>query len=153
MGTQALAAPDAVVITAATQRLVAGLFVVEDVGSQPLKGVRQPVTLYRVVAASGVHGKFAAAARTTTRTAFVGRESERRTLRERWESAREGEGQVVLLVGEPGIGKSRLVRQFREELGGEPHTWLGAQRAAFLVGLLDARAGGVDVQRGGGRPR
>src|SRR5262249_15546990 len=115
---------DSVAITAATQHLVTGLFVVEEGGPRSLKGVREPVTVYRVVAASGVRGKFAAAARTTSLTPFVGRESERRTLRERWENAREGEGQVVLLVGEPGIGKSRLAREFRADLGAEPHTWL-----------------------------
>jgi class 3 adenylate cyclase len=120
---QALAAPDTVAITATTQHLVAGLFVVEEGGAQSLKGVREPVTVYRVVTASGVRGRMATATRTSL-TPFVGRESERRTLRERWESAREGEGQVVVLVGEPGIGKSRLARQFREDLGAQPHTWL-----------------------------
>jgi class 3 adenylate cyclase/tetratricopeptide (TPR) repeat protein len=130
---QALAAPDTVVITAATQRLVAGLFVVEAGGAQSLKGVRDPVTVYRVVMASGVRGKIAAAALTTSLTPFVGRESERRTLGERWESAREAEGQVVVLVGEPGIGKSRLARQFREDLGVEPHTWLESGGTPYFV--------------------
>jgi tetratricopeptide (TPR) repeat protein len=114
---QAEAEPGSVLITAATHRLIAGLFVVEEHGARTLKGVRQPIVLYRVVQPSGVRG----------RTPFVGRALERRLLVERWERARDGEGQVVLVTGEAGIGKSRLVQTLREHLVDEPHTWIECQ--------------------------
>jgi len=125
---QGAAEPDTVVITAATQRLVAGMFVVEDRGAQMLTGVREPVTLYRVVQPSGVRSRLAVAAGRLTR--FVGREVELATLVERWARAQDGAGQVVLITGEAGVGKSRLVYQFHQHLGAVPHTWLecGAAR-------------------------
>jgi len=119
---QGTAAPDTVVITAATQRLVVGMFMVEDLGPQMLKGVREPVTLYRIVQPSGVRSRLAVAAGRLTR--FVGREIELATLVDRWERAQDGEGQTALVLGEAGIGKSRLVYQFHEHLTAVPHTWL-----------------------------
>jgi class 3 adenylate cyclase/tetratricopeptide (TPR) repeat protein len=119
---QTAAEPDTVVITATTQRLIAGLFVVEERGAQPLKGVREPVTLYRVVQPSGMRGRLDLAAGRLTR--FVGREPELATVIDHWERAQDGEGQNVLIVGEAGVGKSRLVRQLREHLAGISHTWL-----------------------------
>src|SRR5262245_21498917 len=119
---QGAAEPDTVMITAATQRLVAGLFVVEDRGPQMLKGVREPVTLYRVVQPSGVRSRLAVAAGRLTR--FVGREIELATLVDRWERAQDGEGQNVVVLGEAGVGKSRLVYQLHEHLAAVPHTWL-----------------------------
>jgi class 3 adenylate cyclase/predicted ATPase len=119
---QAVAAPDTVVLTAATLGLVAGRFDVEELGAERLKGISEPVRLYRALRPTGVRDRIhAAAARGLT--PFVGREHERQLLLDRWERVREGEGQVVLLVGEAGIGKSRLVRQFRESLGNTPHLW------------------------------
>ncbi|MGH7893506.1 MAG: adenylate/guanylate cyclase domain-containing protein, partial [Candidatus Binatia bacterium] len=106
---QGAAEPDTVVITAATQRLVGGLFVVEDRGPQELKGVREPVTLYRIVQPSGVRSRLAVAAGRLTR--FVGRDMELGTLVDRWERAQNGEGQAVVVLGEAGVGKSRLVYQ------------------------------------------
>src|SRR5437867_4291196 len=120
---QALAEPDTVLVTAAAHRLVSGLFLVEERGAHALKGVPAPVTLYRVVQPSGVRSRLAAAA-VLGLTPFIGREDERRLLRTRFEQAREGEGQVVLLVGEPGIGKSRLALVLHEDLAGVPHSWL-----------------------------
>src|SRR5439155_1103743 len=120
---QAVAEPDTVLVTAATHRLISGRFIVEERGAQALEGVRGPVALYRVVRPSGVRSRLAAAA-VLGLTPFVGREDERRLLRTRFEQAREGEGQVVLLVGEPGIGKSRLALVLHEDLAGVPHTWL-----------------------------
>ena len=111
---QGAAEADTVVITAATQRLVAGMFVVEDRGPQMLKGVREPVTLYRVVQPSGVRSRLAVAAGRLTR--FVGREVELATLVDRWERAHDGEGQTVVVLGEAGVGKSRLVYQLHEHL-------------------------------------
>src|SRR5262245_24114125 len=119
---QTAAEPDTVVITAATQRLVAGMFVVEDRGAQILKGVREPVTLYRVVQPSGVRSRLAIAAGRLTR--FVGREVELATLVDRWTRAQDGEGQTVVVLGDAGVGKSRLVYQLHEHLAAVPHTWL-----------------------------
>src|SRR5215467_5465960 len=120
---QAAAAPDSVFITAAVHQLVSGLFVVEDCGAQTLKGIPHPLQLYRVIQP--------AAARRRTRgiasalpTPFVGREDEMRLLLSRWGRAREGEGQLALVVGEPGIGKSRLVEEFRVRIKDEPHLWI-----------------------------
>src|SRR5262245_9657329 len=120
---QALADPDAVLITEATHRLVSGRFVVEPKGTPPLKGVRTPVAVYRVVQPSGVRSRFAAASLRGL-TPFLGRDAERRLLAERWAQTRAGEGQVVLITGEAGIGKSRLVQTFKEALTSEPHTWI-----------------------------
>ncbi len=129
---QAAATPGTVLVTAATHRLVSGLFVVEDRGAQALKGVERPIQLYRVVQPSGVRGRLEAAAATRALTLFVGREDELRMLMNRWEHAVDGEGQVALIIGEAGIGKSRLVQRFREQIAGTPHTWVEAAAGAFF---------------------
>ena len=116
---QAFAEPGAVVVTSNVHRQVAGLFVAEDRGAHELQGVAEPVTLYRIVRASG--GRRRVAARPLT--PFVGREEELGLLTRRWERAQAGEGQLMLIVGEPGIGKSRLVDEFRARLAGTSHTW------------------------------
>ncbi len=108
---QSAAEPDTLAITAATHRLVAGMFVVEDRGPRTLKGVREPMTLYRVVRPSGIHSRLDAAAGRLT--GFVGREPELATVIGHWERVQDGEGQNILIVGEAGVGKSRLVRQLR----------------------------------------
>ena len=117
---QATAEPGAVLVTANVQRQIAGLFVAEDRGAHELKGAPTPVTLYRVVRASGGGRRFGARALTP----LVGREEELDLLRRRWERAVRGEGQLALVVGEPGIGKSRLVEEFRLRLGEAPHTFV-----------------------------
>ncbi len=129
---QGTAEPDTVVITAATQRLVAGMFVIEDRGPQVLKGVREPVTLYRVVQPSGVRSRLAAAAGRLT--PFVGREVELATLVERWEHAQDGAGQNVVVLGEAGVGKSRLAYQLRERLAAIPHSWLECGATPYTAG-------------------
>jgi class 3 adenylate cyclase/tetratricopeptide (TPR) repeat protein len=129
---QSAAEPGSVLLTAETQRLVAGLFVVEERGGRELPGLPEPMALYRAVQASGVRGRIHAAAAARRLTTFVGREQERQLLRERFELAEEGEGQVVLITGEPGIGKSRLVAQLKEELGSTPHTWVEAAGSPYL---------------------
>jgi class 3 adenylate cyclase/predicted ATPase len=116
---QGLAEPGTVLVTANVQRQVAGLFVAEDKGACELKGVAVPVTLYRIVRASG--GRRTGA---RTLTPLVGREEEFALLRRRWERARDGAGQLTLIVGEPGIGKSRLVEEFRATLFETPHTYV-----------------------------
>ncbi len=117
---QVLAEPDSVMVTARVQRQVAGLFVAEERGSHELKGVPEPVILYRIVRASG------AGRRTGQRnlTPLVGRDEEIAMLLRRWERSRQGDGQLVLIVGEPGLGKSRLIEEFHVRLRDTPHTWL-----------------------------
>jgi class 3 adenylate cyclase/predicted ATPase len=117
---QAAAEPGTVLITASVQRQTAGLFVVEDKGAHDLKGVTAPVELYRVVRASGGGRRGGARALTP----LVGREDELTLLTRRWSRALEGDGQFVQIVGEPGIGKSRLIEEFRAKLAETPHTWV-----------------------------
>ena len=116
---QAAAEPGWVLVTGNVQRQVAGLFVAEEQGAHNLKGAPVPVSLYRIIRASG--GAWRGGARALT--PFIGREEEFGLLARRWERARGGEGQLVLIVGEPGIGKSRLLEEFRAKLGETPHTW------------------------------
>jgi predicted ATPase len=107
------------------------LFVVESRGASELKGIDRSVQLYRVVQPSGVRGRLGALAATRALTPFVGRESELRLLGERLELARQGEGQVALIIGEAGIGKSRLIQRFHEQLIGQPK-WLEAGAVPFF---------------------
>ena len=116
---QAEAEPGSVLVTLNVQRQVAGLFVAEEQSARELKGVSRPVHLFRIVRASG--GGRRGGARTLT--PFVGRDEELGLLARRWERARVGEGQLVLIVGEPGLGKSRLVEEFHARLAETPHTW------------------------------
>jgi hypothetical protein len=155
---QEAATPGTVLITDSTHRLVSGLFLVEDRGAQQLKGIEQPVQLYRVIQPSGVRGRFEAAAAAGGLTPFVGREDELRLLMNRWERVLGGEGQVALTIGEAGIGKSRLVQRFHEQIADTPHTWVEAGAGAFfqntpfypvtemLRELLGWRANGSDQQ-------
>ena len=116
---QALAEPGAVLVTARVQRQVAGLFVAEERGNHTLKGVPDLVTLFRMVRASG-GGRRAGQRHLTP---LVGRDEEIAMLMRRWERARRGDGQLVLIVGEPGLGKSRLIEEFHARLRDTPHTW------------------------------
>jgi hypothetical protein len=102
---QAAAEAGSVLVTLNVQRQVAGLFVVEEQGARELKGVAEPLQLFRIIRGSGGGRRGGARALTP----FVGREEELAVLARRWERARAGEGQLVLVVGEPGLGKSRLV--------------------------------------------
>ena len=117
---QALAEPGTVLVTARVQRQVAGLFVAEDRGTHVLKGVPEPMGLFRLVRASG------GGRRSGTRqlTPLVGREDEMTMLLRRWERAQQGDGQLVMIVGEPGLGKSRLIEEFHGRLSDTPHTWV-----------------------------
>jgi class 3 adenylate cyclase len=128
---QGAALPNTVIITADVYRLISGLFLVEDRGAQPLRGIERPRQLYRVIQPSSVRGRLEAAAATRGLTRFVGREDELRLLLNRWERVREGEGQVALVIGEAGIGKSRLVHRFHEQIARTPHTWVEAATAPF----------------------
>ena len=119
---QALAEPGAVVISSSTRRLTGGLFDYRDLGAVPLKGFAQPVPAWQVLGVSAAENRFEAL-RTST-TPIVGREEEIDLLLRRWEQAKAGEGSVVLLTGEPGIGKSRIAQTLLEHLSGEQHTRL-----------------------------
>ena len=116
---QSAAEPGSILITAAVQRQTAGLFVAEERGQHELKGVSAPMMLYRVIRASGGGRRGGARALTP----LVGREEELDLLTRRWDRARKGEGQLALIVGEPGLGKSRLMEEFHGRLGETPHTW------------------------------
>jgi predicted ATPase len=129
---QAAAEPDSVLISSNTHALISGLFVVEDRGAQALKGLAEPLRLYCIIRPSGARGRFEAAATSRGLTSFVGREDELRTLTHRWERVRDGEGQVALIIGEAGIGKSRLVHRFHETIANTPHTWIEAGAGAFF---------------------
>jgi class 3 adenylate cyclase len=128
---QTLAEPDSVLLTAAVHQLVSGLFIVEDCGAQPLKGIEHPVQLYRVIqpiaARRHRHGPAVHAL-----TAFVGRDNEMRLVLEKWESAREGAGQLVLVTGEPGIGKSPLAEEFRAHIKEDAHLWIDGAGEQFF---------------------
>jgi class 3 adenylate cyclase/tetratricopeptide (TPR) repeat protein len=117
---QAAAEPGSVWTTARVQRQVAGLFVAEDCGAYELKGVLEPVVLYRIVRASGGGRRSGQRALTP----LVGRAEELTMLLGRWERARAGEGQFVTIVAEPGLGKSRLIEEFRARLVDTPYTWV-----------------------------
>ncbi|HVN64508.1 MAG TPA: adenylate/guanylate cyclase domain-containing protein [Candidatus Binataceae bacterium] len=128
---QTAASPNSVLITAAVEELVAGLFVAEDRGAQELKGVEQPVRLYRAIKASYARRR---SHRTAERipSPFVGREDEVRLLLSRWERTREGQGQFVLVAGEAGIGKSRLLEEFRARIKPDTHRWVECAGEQFF---------------------
>ena len=120
---QGVAEPNSVVVAESTKKLVGNLFELEDLGSQDLKGIAGPVRAWTALRQASVEGRFEAF-HTTGLTALVGREEELEILLRRWARAKTGEGQVVLLSGEPGIGKSRLTAALLERLAAEPHTRL-----------------------------
>src|SRR5713226_9571758 len=115
---QGIGEPDTVGISGATYGLVQGLFECQARGPQALKGVTASVPVYRVLRESEAQSRFEVAIRTGL-TPLIGREHEVGVLQERWQRTQQGEGQVVLLSGEPGIGKSRLVQELTEQLAHE----------------------------------
>ncbi len=145
---QALAEPGAVVIADGTRRLLGNLFELKDLGARDLKGIPGPAQAWAALRARSVGSRFDAL-HTTGLTALVGREEESELLLRRWSRAKTGEGQVVLLSGEAGIGKSRLTAALLERLAAEPHTRLryfcSPQRtdSAFhpIIGQMERAAG------------
>ena len=117
---QAQAEPGTVLVTARVQRQVAGLFVAEERGTHALKGVPEPIALFKLVRASG--GGRRSGQRNLT--PLVGRDDEMAMLLRRWERVRQGDGQLIMIVGEPGLGKSRLIEEFHARLSDTPHTWV-----------------------------
>ena len=120
---QDLAPPNGVLISAASQHLVAGYFELEPLGPQDLKGISEPVEVYRAIHESAARSRLEAAPAGGL-TELVGREADRRTLLDAWSSATAGSGQIVFIAGEAGIGKSRLVRMLEEHVASEPSAWL-----------------------------
>jgi class 3 adenylate cyclase len=129
---QGLARPGSVVIAAATQRLVAGLFKLIDLGEHEVRGLAANVQAWQVRGESPAESRFQARSATGL-TPFVGRQHELGMLLDRFEQAKESEGQVVLLSGEPGIGKSRLAHALIEHLAEEPHTRVRYYCSPFFV--------------------
>jgi class 3 adenylate cyclase len=119
---QALAEPGAVVIASSTRRLTGGLFDYRDLGATALKGFVENVPAWQVLGASAIESRFEAMH--TAMTPLVGRDEEIDLLLRRWEQAKGGDGQVVLISGEPGIGKSRIAETLLERLSNEPHVRL-----------------------------
>jgi class 3 adenylate cyclase/predicted ATPase len=120
---QGIAESNTVVIAESTRKLVGSLFELEDFGAQDLKGIAGPVRAWVALRPSSVESRFEAM-HSSGVTELVGREEELELLLRRWSKAKTGEGQVVLLSGEPGIGKSRLTAALMERLAAEPHTRL-----------------------------
>jgi predicted ATPase len=120
---QGIAEPNTVVIADSTRGLLGALFELEDLGTRDLKGIDAPVRHWVVLRPSLVEGRFEAL-HATGLTALVGREEELDLLLRRWSRAKTGDGQVVLISGEAGIGKSRLTAALLERLDGEPHARL-----------------------------
>jgi class 3 adenylate cyclase/predicted ATPase len=120
---QGIAEPNMVVIAESTRKLLGNLFELADLGAKDLKGIAGPTRAWAALRASSAEGRFEAM-HATGLTALVGREEESELLLRRWSKAKTGEGQVVLLSGEAGIGKSRLTAALLESLFTEPHTRL-----------------------------
>ena len=119
---QGVAEPNSVVIAESTRKLLGNLFQLEDLGARDLKGISGPVRAWVALRPASVESRFEALHASVTE--LVGREEELELLLRRWSKAKAGEGQVVLLSGEPGIGKSRLTAALLERLAAEPHTRL-----------------------------
>jgi class 3 adenylate cyclase len=119
---QALAAPGTLVVAESTRRQIGALFEIEDLGPQPLAGFAEPQPACRVIGESGMLSRFEALR--SGETPLVGRDEEVQLLIRRWQQAKTGEGRVVLISGEPGIGKSRLTVALSEHIVAEPHTRL-----------------------------
>ncbi len=148
---EASAAPDSVVISADTLRLVQGLFLLRDLGTPPLKGIARPIQTYAVIRPSGVRSRLDVDPRTLT--PLVGRERELASLTEQWEQVLAGTGRAVAICGEAGVGKSRLLQALRERLAGAPHTWIECRSTPYTQGssfhpLIEAARPGTGLPTG-----
>ena len=129
---QAAAEPGAVLISASTKRLLGAVFTYDDLGAQALKGFDRPIAIWRVVGLSAVESRFEAHSGAGL-TPFVGRDEEIALLLHRWQQAKEGDGQVVLLCGEPGIGKSRITSTLREYMAEDAPVRMQIQCSPFFT--------------------
>jgi class 3 adenylate cyclase len=129
---QQLAVPGAVVIAESTRHLLGSLFVLADLGPQAIRGVTAPAPAFRVLGEAAAESRFEAL-RPGDIGPLIGREHELALLLDRWETAKGGEGQVVLLSGEAGIGKSRIVLALRERLRNEPRFRIGYSCSPYHV--------------------
>ena len=148
---QALARPGAVVIAESTRRLLGSLFAFTDLGPLSLRGFADPVLAVGVSEGDHSESRFEAL-HGQQLTPLIGREHELGLLLDRWQQARDGDGQVVLLAGEPGIGKSRIIQSLRDRLANEPHTPLRYfcspfHRNTAFHPILDQIVHGARIQR------
>jgi class 3 adenylate cyclase/tetratricopeptide (TPR) repeat protein len=127
---QGLAAPGAILLSETTQRLLGGLFELEALGPFEVKGFARRVPAWRVLQEAAVASRFAAM-RAGGRLPLVGRAHEIGLLRDRWHRAVQGEGQIVTVIGEAGIGKSRAVEALHEAIADEPHTRIHLQCSPY----------------------
>ncbi|MHC4181233.1 MAG: AAA family ATPase, partial [Planctomycetota bacterium] len=128
---EGVAEPGGVVISHTTLRLVSGLFVTRGLGAPDLKGIKDPIDVHAVEGISGVSGRRRAIG---TLTPLMGRERELGQIGDRWKQVQEGHGQVVVISGEAGIGKSRLIHSLREHLADTPHTALEVRSSPYTSG-------------------
>jgi class 3 adenylate cyclase/predicted ATPase len=129
---QALAVPNTLVISSSTQRLVGSLFIYEDLGVHHLRGVADPMQAWRVIGERPTESRFEAL-QVAGMAPLIGREAEIDLLLRKWELARNAKGQVVLLSGEPGIGKSRLTEALRDRIANGPYTRLRCQCSPYFA--------------------
>mgnify|MGYP001480127463 CR=1 FL=1 len=108
------------------------MFLLHDLGTPPLKGIATPIRAHAVLQATGVRSRLDVDPRTLT--PLVGRDQELGLLIQRWEQAQERDGQAVLIAGEAGLGKSRLLQALRERLADTPHTWLECRCTLYTAG-------------------
>ena len=126
---QALAEPDCIIISESTQKLLGGLFELTHAGEHELKGFARPLPAWRVCGEAAVESRFAAIR--TGGLPLIGRAHEMGLVRERWQLARQGEGQIVTVIGEAGIGKSRMIEALQEEVVGEAHARINLQCSPY----------------------
>ena len=154
---QSLAAPNTVLISELTRRLVSAAFDFQDIGLKELKGVTEPLHVYCVLSAKNTASRFEAA-HTGSLTPFIGRSSELSLLLDRWQKVKEGDGQVIFLSGIPGVGKSRLLHELKSQIQPEPHVLLHHQgspyhcQSPFVPVIMQTRTSGP-TNRSRGRRR
>jgi class 3 adenylate cyclase/predicted ATPase len=127
---QTLAGANTVIVSESTRRLVSAAFDFRDLGFQELKGVTEPLHVYRVISARNAASRFDAA-HAGSLTPFIGRSSELSLLLDRWQKVKEGDGQVIFLSGIPGVGKSRLLHELKSHIQQEPHVLLHHQGSPY----------------------
>ena len=154
---QTLAAANTVLISESTRRLVSSAFDFQDLGLQELKGVTEPLHVYRVLSAKNIASRFEAA-HAGSLTPLIGRSSELSLLLDRWQKVKEGDGQVILLSGIPGVGKSRLLHELKLHIQREsalliaPSVLALSQSERILSGdRADPTGGPTNSSRGGRR--